>query len=76
MVKLSICFNLFCLRKLGFILPTGFSAGIAIYHQRFVVMRSCFRSESILSNTDESLSGVRLISPSKSSSVLNVFQDF
>ena len=57
-------------------MPTGFCAGIAICQQRFVVKRAGFRSRSILSNTSESLTGVRLISTSKSSSVLDFFQEF
>ena len=57
-------------------MTTGFCAAIAIYQQKFVVMRAGFRSVSILSNTGESLSRVRLIFKSKSSSVLNFFQEF
>ena len=57
-------------------MPTGFCAGIAIYQQRFVVLRAGYGSSSILSNTGESLTGVRLISSSKSSSALHFFQEF
>ena len=53
-----------------------FCAGIAIYQQKFVGMRAGFRSGSILSNAGESLTGVRLISTRKSSSVLHFFQEF
>ena len=57
-------------------MPTGFCAGIAIYQQRFVVLRAGYGSSSILSNTGESLTWVRLISASTSSSILHFFQEF